>query len=113
MTSSNLTEIFAAWCEKAHLPRCGFGAMRRFKADLVCDTCSFFFWSTHSLQWGMQVGFELAQVLMNHARGGVYHNAYTKKNENYDLPGLAMGEVAGSLEKAPGEVIKVRCFLFQ
>ncbi|KJA26820.1 hypothetical protein HYPSUDRAFT_1032153 [Hypholoma sublateritium FD-334 SS-4] len=90
MTSSNLTEIFAAWCEKALLPRCGFGAMRRFKADM----------------WGMQLGFELAQVLMNHARGGVYHNAYTKKNENYDLPALAMGEIAGSLEKAPGEVIK-------
>ncbi|KAJ7470364.1 hypothetical protein FB451DRAFT_1559665 [Mycena latifolia] len=90
ISAEAVSENFNYWAQKAGLRGGGTGTLRR-------DTGNHF---------GLQQGVRLAQDLLNHAISGVFRRHYSKNMANFDLVGLRLGEVAGGLEKFPGEKLQ-------
>lgn len=55
---------------------------------------------------------DIAKDILNHSAGDstTFRRHYSKNIENYALPALRLGEVAGPTEKVPGEKAKVRTY---
>ncbi|KAF9009463.1 hypothetical protein BDQ17DRAFT_1062943 [Cyathus striatus] len=91
-TAASASHTFGDWAQKAGLPRAGMSAIRRDAGN----------------NYGLQLSFEIAQDLMNHAPSdshSVYRKSYSRNTANYAVVGIRLGEEAGPGEAYPGQVL--------
>ncbi|KAJ7216317.1 hypothetical protein GGX14DRAFT_391164 [Mycena pura] len=78
------------WAGECGLARVGATAFRR-------DTGNYY---------GLQMGERVAKDVLNHKAEGIFRNHYSRAMANYNFVQLRLGEVVGTNEAVPGQVLK-------
>ncbi|KAF4611705.1 hypothetical protein D9613_004046 [Agrocybe pediades] len=91
-TSESASDLVAYHCQKSGMERRGYTAIRHDTGNLMAHV----------------IGIEGTQAMMNHQStiAPMFHNHYSRTLENYNLTSLRLGEMAGPLEKKPGEAME-------